>query len=102
MLITLIPLFNEEMKVSAYSLFVQKSNHLLNPRVTSTAENDGKVSVDGLELLLSVGINTISSDKEVFVEVNNISIFSDIEDRCGNFKKRIVLMMSLKRLIMPH
>ena len=93
MLITLIPLFNEEMKVSAYSLFVQKSNHLLNPRVTSTAENDGKGSVDGLELLLSVGINTISSDKEVFVEVNNISIFSDIEDRCGNFKKRIVLMI---------
>ena len=36
MLVTLIPLFDEEMSVRAYSLFSQKQNFLLNPSLQGT------------------------------------------------------------------
>ncbi len=72
MLVTLIPLFDEEMSVRAYSLFTQKKNTLLNPSLQGTRQHDGAVDIPGLEVLESMGIETIPSDKEIFVEINNL------------------------------
>lgn len=92
MLATLIPLFDENMAVSAYSLFAQKDNYLLNPRLLGTGRNDGAANIAGLEIIESMGIETLSKDKEVFVEVNNISIFADINSLCNAPHDRLVLL----------
>ncbi len=94
MLVTLIPLFDESLTVKAYSLFSQKKNMLLNPVLMGTASNDGAGTINGIEIIESMGIDTISSDRDVFVSVNHISIFSDIEEQCKNIQHdRIVLLM---------
>ena len=93
MLVTLIPLFDENMMVCAYSLFTQKKNYFLNPRLAGTGENDGKARVEGLEMIKSIGINNLSINKEVFVPLNNISIFSNVEEQCEAPHGRIVFLI---------
>lgn len=93
MLATLIPLFDENMSVRAYSLFSQKENFFLNPCYNSTGVFDGAGRINGLEIIESMGIETLSKDKEIFVPVTNISIFSDIAAQCNAPRKRIVLLI---------
>lgn len=93
MLITLIPLFDEKMSVKAYSLFTQKKNFFLHPSLQGTGRNDGAARIPGLELIQDMGIETLSKDKEVFVTINNISIFVDIDAQCRAPHKRIVLLI---------
>ena len=92
MLVTLVPLFDETMAVQAYSLFTQKKNHLLTPSLLGTGSNDGAADIAGLDLIESIGIETLSMDKEIFVEVNNISIFSDISGQTQTPHDRLVLL----------
>ncbi len=80
MLMTLIPLFDENMTVRAYSLFTRKSNFFENTRLLGTGEYDGVSRVQGLEIINSMGIDTLSADKEVFVPINKFSIFSRVEE----------------------
>lgn len=93
MLVTLIPLFDENMAVRAYSVFSQKGNNLLNPQMQGSGMNDGASHVAGLEVIQNMGIETLPDDKEIFVSVSNISIFSDIADQCDAPHDRIVLMV---------
>ncbi len=93
MLLALIPLFDENMAVRAYSIFSQKDNFFLNPMMLGTGQNDGAASVEGLELIESMGIETLSEDKEIFVPLSNISIFSDVESQCSAPHGRIVFLI---------
>ena len=93
MLVALVPLFDESMAVKAYSLFSQKENFLMNPMLLGTGRNDGASRVQGLEVIENMGMETISQNQEVFVPINNISIFSDIESECSAPKKRLVLLI---------
>lgn len=93
MLVVLVPLFDNNMAVKAYSIFAQKNNFLLNPLMLGTGRNDGATNIDGLSLIQSMGIETISSDKEIFVPISNISIFSDIQSQCEAPRDRIVLLI---------
>ncbi len=93
MLVTLIPLFNEHLTVSAYSLYSQKKNYFLNPSLLGTGQYDGAGQVEGLEVIQSMGMETVSTDKEVFVAVSNISIFSDISSQCDAPHNRLVLLL---------
>ena len=93
MLVTLVPLFDESMAVKAYSLFSQKENFLMNPMLLGTGRNDGASRVQGLEVIENMGMETISQNQEVFVPINNISIFSDIESECSAPKSRLVLLI---------
>lgn len=93
MLVALIPLFDEKMAVRAYSIFTQKDNFLLNPSMFGTGQNDGASRIQGLELIQSMGIETLSDDKEVFVPISNISVFADIEQQCDAPHQRIVLLI---------
>ena len=93
MLVTLVPLFDENMVVSAYSLFTQKKNYFLNPSLLGTGQHDGAAHVDGLEVIQNMGIETMSDDKEVFVEVGSISVFSDIANQCDAPHDRLVLLI---------
>ncbi|MCM1173922.1 MAG: HDOD domain-containing protein [Blautia sp.] len=92
MLATLIPLFDETMTVKAYSLFAQKENRLLNPSYLGPGISEG-VRVAGFDLIESMGIETLSADKEIFVEVNNVSIFSNIDEQCQAPHGRMILLV---------
>ena len=48
MLLTLVPLFDENMAVCAYSFFTQRENFLLNPLLLGTAQFDGASQITGL------------------------------------------------------
>jgi len=93
MLVTLIPLFDENMTVSAYSLFTQKKNFLLNPSLLGTGRNDGAMHIPGMELIDQVGIDALSQEKEIFIPVNNISVFAAIEEQCDAPHERMVLLI---------
>lgn len=93
MLVTLVPLFDEEMSVRAYSLFTQKNNYFLNPSLQGTARYDGAAHIHGFEVIQSMGMDTISEDKEIFVALNNISIFVDMDEQCPSPHERIVLLI---------
>lgn len=93
MLATLIPLFDENLVVNAYSLFTQKKNLYLDPSVQGSGLYDGAATVDGLEIIQSMGVDTISEDIPIFVPVTNISIFSDIDSQCDAPHERLVLLM---------
>lgn len=93
MLVTLIPMFDKNMAVGAYSLFTMKENCFLNPSSMGTGSNDGAGNIEGLSLISTMGIDTLSGDKPVFVSVNCISVFSDIDAQCDAPHSRIVLVI---------
>ena len=92
MLATLIPLFDENIAVRAYSLFAQKRNSFLDPGFLGTASYDGIGVIAGLDIIQGMGIETLSADKDVFVEVNNISLFADINSQCSVDHGRLILL----------
>lgn len=98
MLATLIPLFNDNMEVSAYSLFAQKENKLLNPIYMGTGAFDGASHVDGIEIIDNIGLDKLSGERDVFVEINQFSIFTDISSECDAPNERIVLLIDTKIL----
>lgn len=92
MLATLIPFFDKDMKVCAYSLFSQKENYLLNPELQGSAVLDGSGRVSGLEIIQNIGIDTLSPDSKVFLPVGPINIFADIEAQSADMRDRLVLL----------
>ena len=92
MLATLIPLFDNTMNVPAYSIFAQRENLLANPGLMGTGSLDMASRVIGLEIINHMGLDSVSADRTVFVEVNNISIFADIENECHVDHGKIVLL----------
>lgn len=70
-----------------------KKNYFLNPSLLGAGFHDGAAYVDGLELIQNMGIETLSADKEVFIPVGNISIFSDISGQCDAPHERLVLLI---------
>lgn len=93
MLLVLGPLFDENMRVQAYSIFSQKNNLLLNPILLGTGQLDGAGRNPGLEIIQNIGVETLSDNKEIFVPITNISIFADIEQQCHAPHNRIVLLL---------
>ncbi len=93
MFAVLLPLFDAEMAVSSYSLFSQKENKYLNPLLLSTGINDSVGRIDGLDIIENVGMSTLSGDKEIFVQINNISIFTEIEKNCFAPHSKLVLLI---------
>ncbi|MBO4609661.1 MAG: HDOD domain-containing protein [Lachnospiraceae bacterium] len=92
MLGTLIPLFDGGTQVKAYSVFAQKYNSWLNPSMLGTGMLDGAGTVLGIELVESMGMRTLTDDKAVFVEVSNVSLFSDIDEQFTEPHDKLVLL----------
>lgn len=93
MLVTLIPLFDENLNIGAYSLFVQKQNVFLNPSLLGSGRFDGAARIEGLEVIQEMGIESLSSDGEVFVAVTNMSVFSDLSEQCDAPHERLVVLI---------
>ncbi|MCR5403336.1 MAG: HDOD domain-containing protein [Butyrivibrio sp.] len=93
MLATLIPLFDDKMSVCAYSVFARKENFFLNPSLMAGARFDGAGMVPELEVVSSMGVATLSGGKEVFVPVNQFSLFAEISLQCTVPANKVVLLM---------
>lgn len=93
MLLTLIPLFDENINVNAYSVFAQRENQFLNPFSYATGMYDGASYIEGLEAVKSMGLETLSDEKPVFVPVTNVAIFSELENVCEEYRDRIILLI---------
>ena len=93
MLATLIPLFDDRMSVCAYSVFARKDNFFLNPSYEAGARFDGAGTVHELEVVSSMGVGTLSGGKEVFVPINQFSLFAEISLQCTVPPGKVVLLM---------
>ena len=93
MLMSLIPLFDENMVVSAYSIYSRKNNYFTNLSRLGAEFADGVAGADGLSLINSVGMDTLTSDTPVFVPLTNISILTDVENQCDAPAERIVFLI---------
>lgn len=93
MLAALMPLFNENMTVKAYSVFSEKENPFLNPDMAVGARYDGVGRVSGLEVVSSMGSAVLSDEKSVFVPIDHIAIFADLAEQCKVPKNKVVLLM---------
>ena len=93
MLATLIPLFDDKMFVCAYSVFARKENLFLNPALMAGARFDGAGTVHELEVVSNMGVATLSGGKEVFVPVNQFSLFAEISLQCTVPADKVVLLM---------
>ena len=93
MIATLIPLFDDKMQVHAYSIFAQRENHFLNPGLIGLSYLDGAQYVAGFDIVDAMGVETLSGDGEVFVELNNISVFSDLDAQCHAPHDKLVLLV---------
>ncbi|MBR5116460.1 MAG: HDOD domain-containing protein [Lachnospiraceae bacterium] len=93
MLATLIPLFDGNMKVCAYSIFTLRENTFLVPTAEGIGRLDGAAQIPGLEIVNSVGAGTLADDQEIFVELNNINVFTDISALCEPPHEKIVLLL---------
>ncbi len=92
MLGALIPLFDSNTQVKAYSIFAQKHNSYSNPSILGTGCFDGAGVVPGIEIVSSMGMQTLTDDKNVFVEISNVSIFSDINEQFREAHSKLVLL----------
>ena len=92
MLATMMPLFDGNKAVKAYSLFAQKENFLRNPSLLGTGSLDGAGNINGLDVVDSMGINTLSDDQVFFIEITKVSVFSSIDELCHVPNDRIVLL----------
>lgn len=95
MLATLVPCFDKNRKVFAYSLLTQKSNFLLNPQFLATAKNDGACEILGFQVIQTAGINTISPNANIIVRITEFNLYTDIAEKCIRIPQtRLILLLS--------
>ena len=93
MLATLIPYFDKDMKVSAYALVSQRENILLNPPIFGSSSPNGLADIEGVDIVLNIGIDTLSPGTDVLIPVSHIAVFSsDLEAKCEELRGRVVFV----------
>ncbi|MCR5748028.1 MAG: HDOD domain-containing protein [Lachnospiraceae bacterium] len=93
MLASLIPLFDKNMMTCAYSIFAQKQDYLKTPYAAGSGRFDGAGYVAGFEIVDSSGIDTLSGSREVFIAMDSISIYSDLDSQTKAPHDKLVLLM---------
>ena len=96
MLASLIPMFDKFMAVKAYSIVAQKNDLLRDALKGSSGMWDSAMNVEGVEVLASMGLETLVDDREVFIPVSNVSLYTDIKSQGVDNPEKVVL------LIDPH
>ena len=93
MLATLVPLFYEDMSVASYCLYAQKENMYERPHLLGAGKYDGAGSIVGIEVFDSVSEDDLVANCSIIIPINNISLFSNIEQQLTGFDGRIILMV---------
>ena len=93
MLATLVPLFYGDMSVASYCLYAQKENMFEKPHLLGSGKYDGAGSIVGIEVFESVSEDDLVANCDIIIPINNISLFSNIEQQLTGFDGRIMLMI---------
>ena len=93
MLATLIPIFDSKTQVCAYAVTARKQDVFKYPILGSTASLDGIANVEGFEIVNSVGLTGLSGDREVFVPVNSIALYTDLREQCKVPYQKVVILL---------
>lgn len=93
MFATLVPIFNQDMEVSAYSVFAQKQNYLAKPELLGVGANDVAINILGMEVIQNLGAEILEENLKIFVELNKISIWSDVISQCDVSPERLVFLI---------
>ena len=93
MLASLVPLFNTRMDVHGYFVLAQRENFLLDAAHATSSRFDNANQIEGFEIIEGMGIATLSSDRELFVPVNNVALFSDLSRQFSGAHDHIVLVI---------
>ena len=88
-----MPMFSDNMEVRAYSIFAQKADTYMDALTQSTSAFDGAGTITGLEIVNKIGLETLAEDHMVFVELTNVSIFTDIAGQCFAPHEKVVLLI---------
>lgn len=92
MLISIIPLFDSQMTVTAYSFFTQKGNSLMTG-MQNTGSFDGASNSLALEVIQNMGLESLTEGKPVFVPITNIALFADIDRQCDAPPDKITFLL---------
>lgn len=93
MLATLVPLFFEDMSVASYCLYAQKENMFEHPHLLGAGKYDGAGSIVGIEVFDSISETDLIDNCSIIIPINNISLFSNIEQQLTRFQGRIMLLL---------
>ena len=93
MLATLVPLFYEDMSVASYCLYAQKENLYEHPHLLVSKKYDGAGSIVGIEVFDSVSEDDLVANCSIIIPINNISLFSNVEQQLTGFDGRIILLV---------
>ncbi|MBR5951739.1 EAL and HDOD domain-containing protein [Pseudobutyrivibrio sp.] len=93
MLATLVPLFFEDMSVASYCLYAQKENMFEHPHLLGAGKYDGAGSIVGIEVFDSISESDLIDNCSIIIPINNISLFSNIEQQLTRFHGRIMLLL---------
>ena len=93
MLATLIPMFDKNMIVRGYSVFAQRDNLLLDPIKSGSGYLDSAMRIEGMDIINSMGLDSLVDNREVFLSVGNVSLFTDIKGQGANPPGRIVILI---------
>lgn len=93
MLVSLVPMFDKELRVRAYSLLAQNDNYLLNPSLTGIERHAMAAKINGVEVLNEMGIETLSPGTDIFLPISKIAIFTDVPGICHVPHERLVLLL---------
>ena len=93
MLATLVPLFFEDMSVASYCLYAQKENMFEHPHLLGAGKYDGAGSIVGIEVFDSISESDLIDNCSIIIPINNISLFSNIEQQLTRFQGRIMLLL---------
>lgn len=93
MLATLVPLFFEDMSVASYCLYAQKENMFEHPHLLGAGKYDGAGSIVGIEVFDSISESDLIDNCGIIIPINNISLFSNIEQQLTRFHGRIMLLL---------
>lgn len=93
MLATLVPLFYEDMSVASYCLYAQKENMFEHPHLLGAGKYDGAGSIVGIEVFDSISETDLIDNCSIIIPINNISLFSNIEQQLTRFQGRIMLLL---------
>ena len=93
MLAALIPLFDAGMDVHSYCVFAQRENFLLDSLHSGVSKFDNASQIEGFDILDSMGIATLAEDREVFIPINHVALFSDLQAQCSAPPEKVVLLI---------
>ena len=93
MLAALIPMFDKNMAVKAYSIVAQKNDLLRDALKGSSGMWDSAMNVEGVEVIANMGLETLVDDREVFIPVSHVSLYGDIKSQGVDNPEKVVLLI---------